>query len=140
MADLTIAAADVAFSPRATIVRGTASVALNVGQAVYYTGTKWALAGAAVADIATVTVPENFGIVASASAADGQPVNVCIADPDFTPSDTLAVGTVGVVSATAGNIAAEGDLAANNAVIYLIFPTSTTKAILRPIPVGAAHA
>ena len=140
MADISITSANVRFSNRARIVRGTAGAAVDIGDAVYNNGTKWVKAGAAIADIETNTAEGFFGLVASAAEADTQDVLVCVEDPDMTVGGTVTVGDALVVSANPGMIAPETDLVATNAVVYMVFPTSATNGILKPFSTGAEHA
>ncbi len=106
MADLTITAANVVAASTATIDRRyNAGASITAGQSVYLdlaTNT-WKLADANGAVELTV-----LGGVALHAASAGQPLAV-ITDGDYNPGATVAVGTIYVLSATAGGIAPSAD-------------------------------
>jgi len=141
MADYSETAGSVAFSAQAVYKHGTGSAAMTVGQPVVYNSTtrKWDLADASTAAGAG-TAKGLVGIVASACAADGQPVKVCIYDPEWTPGFTTAIGTSIVISDTAGNMMPDSDLSSGEYVTVLGFPISITQAILDPVVTGVAVA
>lgn len=127
MADLSITAASVATSSTASIDRtGTAGEAITRGEPVYKDSSdsnEYKLAAA------TSTASNCYGI-AMADAADGQPLPVCTKDPGgLTIGSTVVVGTVYVVSATAGGIAPIADMTTGDYVCVLgvADTTSTIK-------------
>ena len=140
MTDYSETAANVAFSANAQYRHGTGSAAMTVGQPVVYNSTsgKWDLADASTA--AGAGTQGNVGIVASACAADGQPVKVCTYDPEWTPGFTTAIGTQIAVSDTEGNLMPDSDLSQGEYVTIIGFPISTTQAILDPVVTGVAVA
>lgn len=107
MADLTITAANVN-KITGNVKNYTAAVAITAGQPVYLnTSSQAALADAdALASAAAIGIAEN-------SAAAGQQVGVQISGT-MDVGATLAVGTVYVVSTTAGGIAPLADIASGD--------------------------
>ena len=138
MTDYSETAANVVFSAQAQYRHGTGGAAMTVGQPVYFDGSKWQLADASAA--ASAGTQGNVGIVASACAADGQPVKVCTYDPLWTPGFTTAIGTQIAISDTAGNLIPDSDLSSGEYVTIMGFPISTSQAILNPIVTGVAVA
>ena len=132
MADLSVTAASVVFSNRATKRHGTAGAAITIGQAVYHdvTDGKWklALSTSAIDDVE----PGQVGIAATEAAADGQDIVVAVADPECTPGGTLAVGAPRWVSGTAGGLAETADLASGARTVLMLVPLTTTTAVLQP--------
>jgi len=107
MADLAITAANVVSSTGAQTSDGTAGGTLTQGDTVYQDAAdsnKWKRADAN-ASLATST---GIGIALNA-AENGQPVRIQTLG-DINVGATLAVGTVYVISATAGKIAPTTDL------------------------------
>ena len=106
MADLSITAANVVPGTNATIDRSyLAGATITAGQAVYFdtTTSKWKLADANLSQAAAV-----LGGIALNGASDGQPIAVQTRG-QITIGATVAVGTVYVLSATAGGIAPVAD-------------------------------
>ena len=102
MADLTITAANVATGTDAKTANGTAGATITAGQALYIDATdsnkiKLADANASLATSALVGVSLH-------AALSGQPITYQISG-EMNPGATLAVGTIYVLSATAGGIA-----------------------------------
>ena len=121
MADLTITAANV-LSAGTSFSRATAGVALTQGEVIYLDsadGNLAKLADASAAATATIA-----GIVVTEAAA-AQPV-LYVKTGAITIGDTVATGTVYVVSATAGKIAPIADLSSTEIVSVLGIASSTT--------------
>lgn len=140
MTDYSETAADVVFSSEARYKNGTAGAAMTVGQSVRYNSTtgKWVLADCDTA--AGAGTAGNVGIVAAAAAADGQPVRVCIYDPDLDPGFAVVIGTQVAISDTAGDWMPDSDLSVDEYVTICMFPTSTSKVIFDPVVTGAVVA
>ena len=134
MADYSVTAADVLASASAKRVTGTAGATITAGQAVYRDPSdgEWKLADADTASAAGIGTQGNNGIALN-GAADGQPIEVCLSDPDFTPGFTMVVGTTVVISGTAGGLAPDSDLAASDYHVMMIVPKTTTVGYLFPI-------
>lgn len=135
MADLSVTAANVLASTSAAgVATGTAGATITAGQAVYLdsaTGTLKLAVKTSLAAAAAVGIALNGG-------ASGQPIKYVYQDDDFTPGATLVTGTSYAVGATAGNLAPVADLASGNYATFMMIAKSTTKAILRVLPTGAA--
>src|SRR6266496_1447543 len=102
MADLTITAANVASGTGSQTSDGTAGGTITQGDAIYQDATdsnKWKRADANLSAAAAAAI----GIALNA-AENGQPVRIQVGG-EMNPGATLAVGTVYVLSATAGKIA-----------------------------------
>lgn len=109
MSDITITAASVSKQgTTAAVETGTAGASITAGQAVYKDATdnKFKLADS---NSATAAAREFYGIALHAS-ADGQPLSV-MTSGDINIGATVAVGTIYVLSGTAGGIAPAADLA-----------------------------
>ena len=123
MADLSITASSVVAGSDATVIRVTAGAAITAGQVVYKDTTdsnKWKLADA---DSSVSTA--NVGGIALNGASDGQPLSVLTAGT-LTINSAATVGTVYVLSGTAGGIAPEADLASSDYVTVLGVGTLAT--------------
>jgi hypothetical protein len=111
MADLVLTAANVAAGTGARVEHGTAGAAVTAGQVVYAdsaTNTyKLADNNSGTAD---ARVPAGIALHAAAS---GQPLAILTAGL-ITIGATVAIGTIYVLSATAGGIAPAADLASGN--------------------------
>lgn len=134
MVDYTVTATSVQASASATVIHGTAGATITAGQAVYRDATdgEWKLLDVDTASGAGIGTQGNMGIALN-GAADGQPLSVCVEDPDFTPGITMVVGTTVVGSGTAGGLAPDSDLAAGDYHVVLIVPKTTTVGYLCPI-------
>lgn len=141
MVDYVETAANVAFSAQAEKKHGTGSAAMTVGQPAVYNSTtgKWDLGDCSTAAGAGEG-KGLVGIVASACAADGQPVTIVTYDPAWTPGFTTAIGTQIVISDTAGNLMPDSDLSQGEFPTIMGFPISTSQAILDPVVTGVAVA
>jgi hypothetical protein len=107
MADLTITVANVASGTGAQTSDGTAGGSITQGDAVYQDATdsnKWKRADANLSAAASTAI----GIALNAAEA-GQPVRIQVGG-EMNVGATLAVGTIYVLSATAGKIAPSTDL------------------------------
>lgn len=114
MADLTVTASSVKSDSAADVGSGIAGVAITAGQVLRYNSTtgKYVLA-----DADTATEAVSVGIALNSAAAD-QPVSFQRAGV-IAIGATVAVGTVYVVSATAGGIAPVSDLVSGDYVTLL---------------------
>ena len=100
MAAISITAASVLPSSSADIKTYTAGAAITAGQAVYQdTDLTIKLADADGAS----PLYKVIGIAACGAAA-GQPVSVCLRDPDFTLGGTVAAGAIVITHTTAGAV------------------------------------
>ena len=105
MADLTVTASQVLSSTGAVFATGTAGATITAGQPVYYDGTNYQPADAN----ASSTTAAAVGIALHASLT-GQPIKIQTAgDITIGAGAAPAVGTIYVVSATAGGIAPSSD-------------------------------
>lgn len=135
MADLTITAANVVSKGTKT-EQGTAGTTITAGQAVYYnTSTKkWELADAdAEASVTRVGIALN-------SASLNQPIIVARPTGNLDLGATLTVGTVYVVSTTAGGIAPITDLLSGDFVCILGVATADDNLALDIFESGVAEA
>ena len=121
MADITVTAANVAPSS-STTEEGTAGGTVTAGQPVYKDSSDSYKLKAADAN-ASAAAAAAVGIALHASLA-GQPLRYAKAGP-VTIGATVAVGTIYVVSATAGGIAPHGDLATGMYTTILGVATTT---------------
>lgn len=137
MADLTITASSVIAGSGAKLVHGTAGASITAGQVVYLDSAdnEYKLADN---DSATAAVRSPAGIALHA-AADGQPLTIISKGP-VTIGATTAVGTVYILSATAGGIAPIADAASGDYVTVLGIGTSTTVIDVLIHEAGAAVA
>lgn len=142
MADISITPASVVPGSNATQIQGTAGETITAGMAVYLktSDSRWwkAQADGTAAESGSGT---QLG-VALCGASAGQPIVVDIADANgITIGGTVAVGTVYVVSATAGGICPEADITSGQ-YLTIIGVGSTTSAIkmLAGGATGIAHA
>ena len=122
MADLTITAANV-LQTDGNFTDGTAGATITAGQTVYLDATtnRWKLAQAD-----GTSAEASLRGVALHGASNGQPLRV-LTSGRYNPGATVAVGTVYVVSATAGGIAPIADLVATNYVSILGVGTTTSE-------------
>lgn len=135
MPDLAVVAADVVYTG-STIERGTAGATITAGQAVYYdtSNENWALADADA--LASVT---RVGIALHGASA-GQPITVARPKGDIDLGVTITVGTVYVVSTTAGGIAPLSDLLSGDFVCILGVGTAADKLSMSIFESGVAVA
>lgn len=123
MADVSVTAANVAAGAGSTSVYGVAGATITAGQAVYLDSTTstYKLSDANAAGTATCD-----GIALN-GAASGQPLKV-LTEGLITIGGTVVVGTIYVVSETAGGICPTTDLASGEYVS--VIGVATTAAIL----------
>jgi hypothetical protein len=138
MADLTITAASVKASDKATKMIKEAGATITAGQVVYLDADdKFKLAQA------TTNITSAVLGIAISGAASGQPVTVVTRDPEFTPGATLSLSAAGATglyvlsAANAGGVAPQSDLVATNWLVFLGAAISTTKLNLQ---INNAHA
>ena len=113
MADLSITAAQVLPGADAILEHGTAGAAVTPGQPVYKDASdhKWKLADAD----STSAIASARGVAVSQSAADGQSISVQTGGTlTLGAGAGPAVGTIYVLSGTAGGIAPAADLASGD--------------------------
>jgi hypothetical protein len=106
MADVVVTAANVQKDATTRIAQGIFGATVTAGQTVYLDAAdgKWKLADANASAITAALVG-----VALNGGADGQPGFIAIGG-NFNPGFTAVVGTIYVLSATAGGIAPAADL------------------------------
>lgn len=136
MADIVVTAANVAHGANALIKVGTAGATITAGQPVYLDS---ATGKYKLADNNLSAAAANAIGIALNGCSDGQPIQVVYDDDDFTPGATLTLGTIYVLSATAGGIAPSADLASGNYMAILFVPKSTSKAVLKLLKSGVAQ-
>jgi hypothetical protein len=136
MADLSITAANVARGTGSQVSSGTADVAITQGKSVYLDTTTQTIKLADADALASASI--NVGVSLNAAAA-GQPVTYQTFGP-ITIGATVTVGTAYYVSATAGSICLESDLASGDFPLLLGFATSTTVINLQPFAARVAKA
>jgi hypothetical protein len=133
MADVVVTAANVLASSGAQKKNGTLGATATAGQAVYRDASdgKMKLAdanlSAAAADVRGILLT---------GGADGQPCQYIEEDDDFTPGFTVTVGTIYVLSGTAGGIAPAADLATGMYPAVLMIGKSATKVVLKIVKGG----
>ena len=141
MADITVTPASVVPGASATTIQSTAGETITAGMAVYLkaSDSRWwkAQCDGTAAESGNGT---SYGI-ALCGASAGQPIVVDIADSGVTIGGTTVVGTVYVVSATAGGIGPWADLASTNFVTVIgVGDTSNKIKMLTGAATGIAHA
>lgn len=127
MADVTITAANVA-KTTGTIQNGTAGATITAGQALYEDTADSNKLKLADADNTSTTA--TIKGVALNGAASGQPVSYLQAGATMDLGATLTVGTVYVLSGTAGGIAPYADLASNDYVTIVGYATAADSITL----------
>lgn len=135
MADLTVTPANVVPQAGAQIEHGTYGATVTAGQAVYLNTTtgKWELADADVAASANaVGIALNNGAINQKGSI--------IVGGSVAMGAILTVGTVYVVSATAGGICPDADLASGDYVTILGTPLSTSILKVQRLVTGVAKA
>lgn len=120
MADLTITAANVAAGANSTSVHGVAGATITAGQAVYLDSTT----GTYKLCDANASGTASCDGIALNGAASGQPLKV-LTEGLITIGGTVAVGTIYVVSETAGGICPSTDLATGEYVSVIGVATTT---------------
>lgn len=135
MVDLVITAANVVPQTGALIEHGTYGATVTAGMSVYLNTTtrEWE-----PADADTLATANAAGIALN-SAGDGQPGAVVVEGP-VALGAVLTVGSVYVVSSTAGGIAPSADLVATDYVSVLGTPISTSVLQVKRIITGVAKA
>ena len=114
-----------------------AGVAINAGQPVYQdTAGLWQLTDSD----ASATAADIQGI-APCNVAVGQPLAPVFDDPDFTHGLTgLTAGAPVFTHPTAGALGPIGDVVTGNFTALVMIATSATKAVLKIVRSGVAHA
>lgn len=132
----TVTAASVQASQNATFVYGFAGEALTRGTPVYQVpvGGTWMRADADAA----LPAPRMAGIVMN-DAGTGQPVTICVDDPNFKPGFNLAIGEIAILSSTVGRLCLLSDYATGwYLCIALVGVNGTDTARLKLIRTDAA--
>lgn len=126
MADISVTAANVLAGTGASVISGTAGETLTAGLVVYknLTDNKYYKAAATSAAAALAA-----GITLNGAAA-GQPINIQTSG-NINPGGTVGIGTVYVVSDTAGGIRPVGDSGTGDYVTKLGIGTSTSNIALQ---------
>ena len=127
MANLTVTAANVIASSQAVTQTGVAGAAITAGQALYLDSVTNTLK---LADADASQATSQCVGVALNGAQVGQPVVYVTQDPEFTPGATLVIGTIYLVSATAGAIMPAADLASGGFAAQIGTAWSTSKMAL----------
>ena len=138
MADLTINAAAVSTSSLATIRREySGGATLTAGQLVYKNASnQWVTFDSDAGSGAGANVADMRGIALN-NCANGQPLAVCTADPNFAIGATVANGVSYYGSVNTGAITATVPVTANYTV-HLGVAISTTRINLNPTASGVA--
>lgn len=135
MADLTITAANVAFTS-GTTANGTAGATITAGQALYLDSTtstlKLAQCDGTAAEYAVVGVALHGSL-------SGQPLTYARTGATINIGATTAKTTTYVLSATAGGVAPQADLVSGNRIVRIGHAQGTTGVLLLDIrDIGAA--
>jgi hypothetical protein len=142
MADISVTAASVVPGANATLIQSIAGETITAGMAVYLkaSDSRWwkAQADGTAAESGNGTT---LGIAVCGASA-GQPLVIDTADSaGITIGGTVVVGTIYVVSATAGGICPEADITAGQYLSILGVGSSTTVIkMLTGGATGIAHA
>ncbi len=136
MSNLSITAASVQVASTIPLTRGVAGATIAAGDALYIDAADSNRLKLAVATSAAASV---FAGIATHAALAGQPI-LYIPAGAITIGATLHVGTIYVVSATAGKICPAADLVAGNYVTIIGMPSSTTVLEVYPKSSGTALA
>lgn len=136
MADVTITPANVLASNAASKRTGVAGATIAAGQTVYVDSAASNTVKLADANLSAAAA-DCVGIALHGAAAN-QPITWVEEDPDFTPGGTLVVGTIYVLSGTAGGIAPAADMVSGWYPNVLFIAKSTTKAVMKLVKGGAA--
>ena len=131
MADFTVVPADVEFSINALYYEGVANEDLAIGEAVRYTSARL-VADARKRNANNAGIYGGHGICATMTATQGQPVKICYYDPAFVPGFTMTLGTAIVIGSGWGALAPASDLTTGNIPVLMLWPLSTTVALLQP--------
>lgn len=124
MADLTITPGNIQEGTGAQVVSGTAGAVITAGQTVYLDSSDntYKLADAN----STAAAAQAKGVALNSAPASGQPITVQYAgNMEF--GAIITEGEIYVVSATAGGIAPEADLASGHRVTIVGVGVSTTE-------------
>ncbi len=107
MAAISVVAASVLPSSRATLEQGTAGATITAGQAVYKDANGlWQLS-----DSDGASALKAMGGIAATGSSNGQPIVIAVRDPGFTPGFTVLAGDTIWLSPTAGGLTkTQGDL------------------------------
>lgn len=138
MSDLVITAANVLASAKAKRRQIVAGATITAGQTVYE-DTADSSKGKLADNDASAATTKVAGIALHGASA-GQPLELVEDDPEFTPGGTLTVGTIYVLSGTAGGIAPAADLASGDYPVILFVAYSASQGNLKivrgsaPIP------
>lgn len=125
MADLTITAANVVKGNGAKILSGTYGATVTAGQAVYADPADNGRFKPADSDSATAAVRTPVGIALN-SGSTGQPADIQT-EGRISIGGTVVVGTIYVLSATAGGIAPAADLVTGDYVSVLGIGVSASQ-------------
>jgi len=136
MSNLSITAASVQVASTVRLSRGVAGAAIAAGDALYVDTSDSNKLKLAIATSAAAAV---FAGIATHAALAGQPVQYIPAGA-ITIGATLVIGTVYVVSATAGKICPVADLVSGNYLTIIGMPSSTTVLEVYPKTSGTALA
>ena len=136
MANLSITAASVQVASTVRLSRGVAGATIEAGDVLYIDTSDSNKLKLAIATSAAAAV---FAGIATHAALSGQPVQYIPAGA-ITIGATLAIGTVYVVSATAGKICPVADLVAGNYLTIIGMPSTTSILQVYPKASGTALA
>ena len=116
MADLTITPGSVIAASGSTIKEGVAGATITAGQSLYIDTTDSNKLKLADADDAALYACAG---IALNGASTGQPVDYVLRSSDLDIGATLSVGTIYVLSGTAGGVAPSADLASGDYAVIL---------------------
>lgn len=136
MSNLSITSANVLAGAGSPAVTGVAGAAIAAGDALYIDTSDSNKLKLAIATSAAASV---FAGIALHAAASGQPITY-MTSGSITIGATVHVGTIYVVSATAGKLCPVADLVTGNYVTIVGMPTSTTLLDVYPRSSGLALA
>lgn len=125
MADLTITKANVIKGANSTVVNGIAGATITAGQAVYEDTTDSGKIKLADANGATALIATCKGIALNDALA-GQPISYIVGN-DLGLGAILTVGTVYILSATAGGICPDADSASGMRKTIIGVATTTSN-------------
>lgn len=130
MADLTITAANVAFTS-GTTASGTAGATVTAGQAVYIDTANSNVLKLAQSD--GTTLEATVAGIALHGSLTGQPLSYARTGSTINIGATTAKTTTYVLSATAGGVAPQADLVSTNRIVRIGHATGTTGVLLLDI-------
>lgn len=123
MADVSVTAANVVAVAGSNIIDGTLGATITAGQSLYYDTTAGTYK---LADANASAATGSLDGIALTGGSSGQPVKI-LTDGNYNPGGTVVVGTIYVLSATAGAICPAADLASGHYVNVLGVGTTASN-------------